>query len=310
MKDRTIPLAVWAQMVLLAMLWGGSFLSIKVALAETGVLSTVAIRIAVAAIVLWAVLLPLGHAIPRDPRTWGALFVMGFLNNALPFSLITWGQQSIDTGLAAILNASTAIWGVLVAALVFRDERLTARKALGVGLGFLGVTTAIGLGNLASLDLTSLAQLAVLAASMSYALSGTFARHALGGLAPQVAAAGMLTASALLIVPLALWQEGLPSLRHSPSAWAALAYLAVLATAVAYLLFYRILARVGAGNASLVTLMVAPVSILLGALFLDEVLPLPAYLGFGILACGLVILDGRLLRGQRPVITPPASDRP
>ena len=303
MQQKTIPLSAWAQMALLALIWGGSFLSIKLAVAETGVLSTVAIRVAGAAAVLWAVLLPMGYRIPREGRVWGALFVMGFLNNALPFTLITWGQQSIPTGLAAILNASTAIFGVLIAALVFRDETLTARKALGVGLGFLGVATAIGLRNFASLDLTSLAQLAVLGASLCYALSGTFARHALGGLPPQVAAAGMLTASAAMMVPLALLREGLPPAHHSAGAWAALGYLAVIATALAYLLFYRIIARVGAGQASLVTLMVAPVSILLGAWLLGEVLPLRAYLGFALLVAGLVILDGRLLRRQRPAVT-------
>jgi drug/metabolite transporter (DMT)-like permease len=235
---------------------------------------------------------------------------MGFLNNALPFTLITWGQQSIPTGLAGILNASTAIFGVLIAALAFRDERLTARKALGVTLGFFGVATAIGLSNLAALDPTSLAQLAVLGASLSYGMSGAFARHALGSLPPQVAAAGMLTASATIMVPVALWREGLPSPHHSAAAWAALAYLAVLASALAYLMFYRILARVGAGNASLVTLMVAPVSILLGAVVLDEVLPLRAYLGFAILALGLVILDGRLFRRHRPPQTTIASGPP
>jgi drug/metabolite transporter (DMT)-like permease len=303
MQQKTIPLSAWAQMTLLALIWGGSFLSIKLAVAETGVLSTVAIRVAGAAAVLWAVLLPMGYRIPREGRVWGALFVMGLLNNALPFTLITWGQQSIPTGLAAILNASTAIFGVLIAALAFRDETLTARKALGVGLGFLGVATAIGLRNFASLDLTSLSQLAVLGASLCYALSGAFARHALGGLPPQVAAAGMLTASAAMMVPLALVREGLPPAHHSAAAWAALGYLAVIATALAYLLFYRIIGRVGAGNASLVTLMVAPVSILLGAWLLGEVLPLRAYLGFALLVAGLVILDGRLLRRQRPAVT-------
>lgn len=300
MQQKTISLSAWVQMGLLALLWGGSFLSIKVAVAETPVLTVVAIRIAGAALVLWAVLLPLGYRLPRDARVWGALLLMGFLNNALPFTLITWGQQSIETGLAAILNASTAIFGVLVAALAFRDEQLTPRKALGVATGFLGVATAIGLQNFAALDLTSLAQLAVLGASMSYAVSGAFARHALAGVPPQVSAAGMLTASALIMVPLAIWREGMPSPHHSMQAWAALAYLAVLASALAYLLFYRILAHVGAGNASLVTLMVAPVSIVLGALLLDEVLPLRAYIGFAILALGLVILDGRLFRRHRP----------
>ncbi len=296
LEQKTLSPRAWTELFGLALIWGGSFLSIRLALDGAGVFTTVAFRILGAAVVLWIYVLARRIALPRDARTWFALLVMGLLNNALPFSLITWGELRIPSGLAAILNAATAILGVLVAAIVFRDERLQARKALGVGLGFAGVATVIGLDALEGFDLTSLAQLAVLGAACSYALSAAWARHALKGLTPQLAAAGMLTTAALVMVPLALVTEGVPSFRYRPEVWAALIYLAFFATAIAYLLYYRVLGMAGAGNVSLVTLLVAPIAILLGALILGEALPPAAYLGFALLALGLLTIDGRVFR--------------
>ncbi len=298
MQQKSMSTRAWVEMALLASIWGASFLSNKVALTEVGFLTTVAFRVAGACIILWAFVWWRGLPVPRESRVWVAFFVMGFLNNALPFSLIAWAQLTIPSGLAGILNASTAILGVVVAAVVFRDERLTLRKSLGVGVGFFGVATAIGLSALTELDLTSLSQLALLAATLSYAVSGAYARVALGGLPPQIAAAGMLTGSSLVMIPLSLWVEGTPTLHHDWQIWAALSYLAIMSTAVAYLLMYRLIGMVGAGNASLTTLLVAPVAIVLGALAFDEVLPLRAYAGFGLIALGLVILDGRLFQRQ------------
>ncbi len=297
--QKTMTATAWAEMGLLAALWGGSFLAIEVALREAGVATLVAFRVLGAALVLWAWVGARGLPVPRAPRAWGAFLVMGLFNNALPFTLITWGQRSIESGLAAILNASTAVMGVLVAAAAFGDERLTRRKLLGVAVGFAGVVTAIGPGALRTFDVTSLAQLAILGASLSYALSAAFSRVAMAGVAPEVAAAGMLTASSLVMVPAALASEGGPPGGWGGPVWAALLYLAVPSTAVAYLIFYRLLRRVGSGNTSLVTLLVAPVAILLGALVLAEALPLRAYVGFALLAGGLVVLDGRAFR-RRP----------
>jgi drug/metabolite transporter (DMT)-like permease len=221
---------------------------------------------------------------------------MGLLNNVLPFGLITWGQLTVPSGLAAIINAATAIFGVVVASLAFRDERLTPRRLAGVLLGFAGVATAIGLDRLGALDLTALPQLALVAAAVSYACAAAWARRMLGGLVPEVAAAGMVTSAALIALPVALIVDGLPALSPGVPALAAVGYLAVLATAGAYLLYYRVLGMAGAGNLSLVTLLVVPLAILLGALLFGESLPPRAFAGFALIAAGLLILDGRLLR--------------
>ncbi len=293
----------WAELMLLALIWGGVFLSVRVALDEIGFVTAVAHRVFWATLVLWIVVTARGLPVPRSPRIWGAFLVMGLLNNVIPFSLMAWGQLHIESGLTSIFNAATAIFGVIVAAIAFRDERLTARRALGVTLGFLGVATAIGLENLAQFDLRSLAQLAVLGGAFSYALAGAWAKKNLSGLPPQVAAAGMLTGSAVVMVPAAFWFDGMPSFDLELRTLAAIAYYALAATAFAYLLYYRVLAMAGSGNLMLCTLLIPPVAILLGAWILDETLPPRAYLGFALLGLGLVIIDGRMFRRRPPVPT-------
>lgn len=295
-KSGSISSLAWLLLALLGLIWGGSFLAIRIALDEIGFLTSVAHRTTWAMLLLWAYVAWKGIAIPRSARIWFAFLVMGALNNVIPFSLMAWGQLTIESGLTSILNASTAIFGVLIAAIFFADERLSARKLIGVCIGFAGVVTAIGYEHILALNLRSLAQLAVIAGTLSYAFAGVWARKHLGGLAPEVAAAGMLTGSSVIMLPLALYFEGPISLDLSLRSWAAIGYYAIIATALAYLLYYRILALAGSGNLMLVTLLVPPVAILLGAYFLDEDLHQRAYFGFALLALGLLILDGRLFR--------------
>ncbi|MBF9042047.1 EamA family transporter [Rhodobacterales bacterium HKCCE4037] len=281
-------------MAALAAIWGASFLAIKLGLEELPFLTLVAHRVFWACLILWAYVLIRRLPLPRDPRTWGAFLVMGLLNNVIPFGLMAWGQQFIETGLTSIFNAGTAIFGVLVAAMVFADERLTPRKALGVLVAFFGVAVAIGLDSFRQFDLRSLAQLAVIGGTISYAFAAAWARRTMAGLTPQVSAAGMLTGASLIIVPVALVADGVPQVPEMPATWAAIAYFSVIGTALAYLLYYRIIALVGSGNAMIVTLLIPPVAIFLGAIVLDERLEPFAFAGFGLLALGLVILDGRL----------------
>jgi drug/metabolite transporter (DMT)-like permease len=282
----------WAELFLLALIWGAVFLAVRITLDEVPVLTSVLHRTGWAMIVLWAVVLMRGLAVPRAPRIWLAFFVMGMLNNLIPFGLMAWGQLHIESGLTSILNATTAIFGVMVAAALLPDERLTWRKGLGVGIGFAGVVVAIGAEALMRFDIRSTAQLAVLGGTLSYAFAGVWARTRLKGLSPVVAAAGMLTASTLTLIPLTLWIDGVPSLDLAPVTWIAIAYVAVIATAGAYLLYYRVLDMAGSGNLMLVTLLIPPVAITLGALVLGEALPPRAFAGFALLALGLSILNG------------------
>jgi len=286
----------WAELFLLSLIWGASFLSIRVALNEIGPFTAVAHRTIWAALLLWGFAWVKAYKIPRNPLIWIGFFGMGILNNFIPFTLMAWGQLYIETGLTSILNAGTAIFGIVVAAIFMADERLTFRKTIGVCCGFLGVATAVGLTALLQFDIRSLAQLSVIAGTISYALAGVWARKTLSDVPPQVAALGMLTCSSIIALPTAWMIEGPVSLDLQPMTWIAIGYYAVFATACAYLLYFRILAAAGSGNVMVCTLLVAPVAILLGAVFLGETLPLNAYKGFLLLAFGLLLIDGRIVQ--------------
>ena len=290
----------WAELMLLSLIWGGSFFSIALAQREIGPVTVVLHRVFWAALLLWLVAWARGLSAPRGAGAWGAFLVMGCLNNAIPFTLLSWGQMQIGTGVTSILNATTAVFGVLVAAICFADERLTARRLAGVGLGFAGVATIRGPEQLLALDAQALGTWAVLGATLSYAFAGAWAKRWLRGHPPMVAAAGMLTGSTLVMAPAALFAEGVPDLALAAPTWTAIAYYAVVATAGAYLLYYRVLAMAGAGNLLLCTLIIPPVAVFLGVAFLGEPLEPRAVAGFGLIAAGLGLIDGRLLRKLRP----------
>ena len=289
----------WAQLLLLSLIWGGSFLTMRIALDEIGPFTAVLHRCFWAMLVLWGAVWAMGLPVPRAPRVWLAFLIMGLLNNVLPFSLLAWGQLHIESGLTAIFNAATAVFGVIIAAIFFADEKLTQRKVIGVILGFFGVAVAKGLNTLGQIDLRSLAQLAVLGAALCYAFGGSFGRAALSHLPPQVAAAGMLTGSTLIMAVLAPMVEGAPDLSLSTRAWGAIAYYALAGTALAYLLYYAILARAGSGNLMLVTLLLVPVAIIAGHVVLHEVLLPRHFAGFALIGLGLAVLDGRLVAWLR-----------
>ena len=298
-EQKTLTLQGWLMLFALSAIWGGSFLSNRVVLGEVQVFTVVAFRVTVAAMLLWAYVLWKGLPLPKGARRWALIGLSGLLNNVVPFTLIVWGQQHIPSGLAGILNSSTAVFTVLMASLVFADERLTLRKAIGVNLGLFGVSLTVGLSSLASFDPYSLGQMAVIGATLSYAVAGLIGRFALAGLRSEVGAAATLTASTLVMLPLALYRDGTPAFAYAASTWAGLLYLGVMASALAYLLFYRILVTAGAGNVSLVTLLIAPFAILLGAVVYGEALAPNAYLGFAVIALGLLVIDGRLFRRAR-----------
>lgn len=286
----------WIELLLLAILWGASFLAFAIALDTLGVASVVAVRVGLGALTLWCLVRLPGIRIPRGLAIWAALAVMGLLNNVIPFLLIAWGQTTIESGLTAILNGTTALFAVLLAPLFLADERLTPNRAAGIALGLLGVAIAVGIDALRNLDLRSLAQLAILAAAVSYAFAGIWARKTLKGLDPKSAALGMLTASTVITLPLALVVDGPPPGPIPSEAIIALLYLAIAATAVAYLLYYRVLAMAGPANLMLVTLLITPIAILLGALVRAESLSLEAVAGFLLIGLGLLVIDGRLAR--------------
>ena len=299
MKQQQMNSRAWAEMLLLGIIWGCVFLAVALALREIPVLTLVVIRVGFAAIVLWAYVLYRGLTIPKSFRVWLALLVMGILNNALPFTLLNFGQTQIESGLTSILNAATVVFATLISALFLKDERLTPRKILGVISGMTGVIIVIGVDSLLTFDLKSLGQIACIGATISYAFAGVWARKRLVGVSPAVSSAGMLTGSTLVMIPLVLWYDGWTDWSFTMQTWVSLFYIVIVATVVAYLLYFRVMASAGASNTLLVTLVVPPVAVILGAVVLSEELPLRSYIGFALIALALAIIDGRLWKLAR-----------
>ena len=311
--NRSMGPREWLLLLGLSLLWGGSFFFSAVALRALPPFTIVTLRVGLAAACLLVVLRLAGLAMPRDRAAWQAFLGMGLLNNAIPFSLIVWSQTHIASGLAAILNATTPLATVLVAHFCTRDERLTANRLAGVVVGLVGVTVMIGPALLAGLGSDVLAQLACLAAAVSYACAGVFGRRFRRmGIAPLQTAAGQVLASTALLLPMALlvdrpWTLAMPGL----PAWAAVLGLALLSTALAYVLYFRILATAGATNLLLVTFLIPVSAIVLGVLVLGERLAPTQLAGMALIAAGLAAIDGRLGRWltgpSRPSASPPAA---
>ena len=284
----------WLLLWTLSLLWGGSFLFNELALAGLPALTVVWGRVGLAALILWGVVRATGAALP--PRTlWPALLVMGFLNNAVPFTLFLLAQGQISGALASVLNAMTPVFTVLVAHLATRDEKLTPARGVGVALGFAGVLAMLADGGMAG---TRLALLACLGAAFSYALASVWGRRfRAAGLPPLATAFGQVTASSALMLPLWLvvdrpwaltWPGWEPVL--------AVLGLASLSSALAYLIFFRILAQAGATAVSLVTFLIPISAAGLGWLVLGERLEPRQLAGLGLILAGLAVIDGRLFR--------------
>lgn len=309
MADPTTSLrmgaAEWGLLLLLALLWAGSFFFYKILVLALPPLTVVSGRVLIAALLLNIIILARGGRSPADSRLWAAFLLMGLLNNVVPYALIAFGETKVSSGLASILNATTPMFTVVVAQLFTADEKLDSAKIAGLVTGFAGVMVLVGPDALAGIGRGNvLWEAAVLGASFSYGLAGVFGRR-FRKVPPLTVAACQLSASACVALPLCLvvdrpWSLPMPGL----GVWTALIGLAVPSTAIAYLLFFRILARAGATNVSLVTLLVPVGAVLLGAWALDETLPPSAWAGVVIIAVGLACLDGRALSWLGPGAKP------
>ena len=284
----------WLLLIGLSILWGGSFYFAKVAVLEIPPLTLALSRVLIGGAVIAILMRPLGGRFPRDLATWKMFATIAALNNAIPFTLIVWGQQYIPIGLASILNATSPLFSVVLAHFVTRDDRLTAGRMFGLIAGFIGVVVLIGPDLLTELGKHVWAQLALLAAAFLYAVGALYARR-LRGHKPVEIAGGQLLMSAVLLLPFTLIINR-PWTMHAVSGaaiWATVA-LAVVSTSFAYLIYFRILNRAGATNALLVTFLIPVSAILLGLFLLDERLDVRQFAGMFAIAIGLAAIDGRL----------------
>ena len=294
--QRAMNAGEWGLLLLLSMLWGGSFFFVGVAVKELPPFTIVALRVSIAAATLWATAPLTGLTAPRDPRAYWAFVRLALFNNALPFSLIVWGQTHLASGVASILNATTPLFTVLFAHAMTKEERLSGRKVAGALCGLAGVAGMMGPDIVSGIGGNGLATLAALGAAASYAFASIYGRRFRHlGLTPITLAAGQASASSAMLIPLALIVDR-PFSLPAPSLGAIAAILAIgaVSTALAYVIYFRVLAGAGATNVALVTLLVPVTSILLGALFLGERLAARHFLGLGLIALGLAFIDGRL----------------
>lgn len=300
----------WVMLIVLSVLWGGSFFFTEIALVDLPPFTLVLGRVAIAAMILWWVVLLRHIDIPRDPKIWLSFLVMGVLNNLIPFSLIVWGQTHIASGLAAILNATTPLFTLLIAHLATKNEKLTRRKVIGVLTGFVGVMIVIGLpdGMVNGIEpgantstpadvftLAPFAPLAVLIAAISYGCAGVFGRR-FKNTPPILTAAGQTSASSLMLLPICMMIDT-PWHLPFPKTETILAVLGIAAfsTALAYILYFQLLKRAGASNLLLVTFLIPVSAILLGVMFLGETLALRQIGGMAVIGVGLAVIDGRLI---------------
>jgi drug/metabolite transporter (DMT)-like permease len=289
----------WTLLIGLSVIWGGSFFFFAIAVTALPVFTIVFLRVALGTATLWLIIWLTAVQLPRDGQTWLNFLIMGLLNNAIPFSLIVWGQTELASGLAAILNATTPFFTVLVANAWTHDERLSWNRLAGALAGLGGVAIMIGLGAIDALGQAVWAQLAILGAAVFYAFASVFGRR-FAKLPPLLTAAGQTSGSTLILLPLVLaidrpWNLAAPPL----PVWLAIAGLAFLCTSLAYVMYFTILKRAGATNLTLVTFLVPVSAILLGVAFLGESLESRQVLGMAAIGFGLALIDGRLLRFLR-----------
>ena len=288
----------WMLIAILSILWGGSFVMIEIGLRSYPPLTLVFARVALAVPPMLLAMRLIGERLPRDSRSWMLLTVVGALNCALPFSLFFWGQQYLDSGYASILNATTPLWGVIAAHFLTSDEKATPTRILGTLVGMAGIVVMVGPAAMKGLSDNLLAQIACLVSTTFYSFAAIYGRRlSQSALTPMSVATGQTITASLIMLPIMLivdqpWAMAMPRL---DSTMAAL-MLALISTALAYTLFFRLIDRSGASNAQLVAFVIPVFAVLLGSLLLNEKLTAGQAGGAVLIAAGLVILDGRLFR--------------
>jgi drug/metabolite transporter (DMT)-like permease len=284
----------WALFVGLSLLWGSSFMWIKIAVGDIGPLAVVGWRLSFGVLGLAIVLAIRRQRLPRRWRTWRNLVVLGLINTALPFALIAYGEQTVDSAVASVLNSTVPLFTLIIAHFALDDDRMTLRRVLGLLVGFVGVLLLL------SRDLGSggwtgslVGQLAILSGAVSYGAGGVFARRTMRSVDPYLQAFIPLAAADLVIWGLALPFGGPELLPSAPLPWLALVWLGLLNSCLAYLLYYHLLHRVGPTRTTLATYLIALIGVTLGVAFLGEPL------GWRLLAGALLVVIGIAIVNRR-----------
>ena len=293
---RSSHLTDLACLLALATLWGGSYSFIKLGVETIPPITLIAARTLIAGAVLIAVIRWRSLSLPRDPAIWRRFLIQACLNSAVPFTLIAWAETSVDAGLAVILNAGSPIFAFLISLLLFRTEAAAGRKLIGVVAGLLGVCLIVGIAALSGFGRELWAQLALVAAAACYGGAALFGRN-FKGLDPIMPACGSLICGAVILIPFSLIIDRPWTLAPSATSIQALLALSVFSTALAFILYFRLIDRIGTVGTTSVAYLRVPTGVAIGVLFLGERLSPTAWAGLALVILGVFAMT---LPGRKP----------
>ena len=295
--NKSMKLADWLLLLMLSFLWGGSFFFNEIVLRQLAPFTLVFARVALAAIFLWVYIFFTGEKIELSRQLVVTSLVLGIFNNFIPFSLIVWGQQYIEGGEASIINAAAPLFSAILGQFIRGGEKLTKNRVIGLILGWFGVFLLVGQSGASVSDSVLLGRLAVLGASLCYALGAIYGKRF--NFPPKILAAGMLSAAAIYLLPFVVFIDQPWGIDIHISTLLSMISISLLSTALAYLIYFKLLARVGATNLLLVTFLIPLTALILGLLFLGETPGWRSFVGFGIITAGLLIVDGRYIKKKK-----------
>jgi drug/metabolite transporter (DMT)-like permease len=292
----------WLVFLALGFLWGSSYLFIKIGV-DHGLqpFTLIMFRLGIGLVLLASVVAYFREPLPRDPRMYGHLFVMGVVNIAIPFTLITFAEQVVDSSLASVINSAVPLFVIVIAALFLRGEQITINRLVGLAVGFVGVAILVGLDitNLGSAN--TLGEIALVGATVSYAIGGVYSKAHVHGLRPMIPALFQVFFGFLVVSVLAFLTEHPLAAVPAPEALFAVVWLGLLGSGLAYLSYFRILQRWGATRASMVAYLLPVVGIALGAVVLQEPIAPTTFLGTGLVIGGIALVNSRY--GTRPLFS-------
>ena len=309
MSVRATPFE-WFIFLALGVMWGSSYLFIKLAVDSFGTFTLIAFRLLIGAAFLWLVVVMSRTTLPRDRRIYGHLLVMAVINITIPFTLITWAEQSVDSALAAIINATVPLFVLVIAPMFLPDEPIRVNGVVGLAVGFAGVILIVSPG-LMSADGNPLGELALLGSSLTYAIGNVYNRRNVRGLAPLIPAVFQVTFALLIVGVLALvlerpWETAQPDAQ----AWFSVIWLGIFGSGMAYLAYFRLLGRWGATRTALVAYLLPVVGIVLGYLVLQEPIGPSLLAGTVLITIGVALVNGRWGRRALYGRTPPVETVP
>ena len=291
----------WLIFLALGFMWGSSYLFIKIAVDGFGTFTLIALRLAIGAAFLWVAFRLNGTSLPRERRIYGHLIVMGLVNITIPFALITWAEQSVDSALAAILNATVPLFVIVIAPIFLPDEPIRINGVVGLAIGFIGVVLLVSPGLVSATgDLPG--SVALLGSSLAYALGNVYSRRNVRGLAPLIPAVFQVSIAFVIVAVLALVLEHPWTVRPDAGDWFSIVWLGIFGSGAAYILYFRLLGRWGATRTALVAYLLPVYGIVLGFLVLNEPVDMTLLAGTALVIAGVALVNGPW--GRRRVFGP------